>query len=146
MDEMTEFQAILQEYGEDVKKLEKVKRPMDGLFGLGKSPAMDSCHERMDQRLEALVKRACGLEEGEAGADPRTADALAGALLRADKEAELPQYAHLALTAAQRHCLPLISRMSAQGKKELCAWFEKAYPRYARFPVQKDILKALKKG
>ena len=75
MDEMTEFQAILQEYGEDVKKLEKVKRPMDGLFGLGKSPAMDSCHERMDQRLEALVKRACGLVEGEAGADPRTADA-----------------------------------------------------------------------
>ena len=46
--------------------------------------------------------------------------------------------------ASQRHVLPLIARISAEDKKEMLAWYEKAYPKRRRMPLQKQILEKLK--
>ena len=132
-----ELREILGRYEEAVREVEKRKRPMDGLFGLGRSPAQDPCHDAMDREIAALAERAA--EE----ADEEGTGGLVSGLLKAAAGFQGPEYARLSLTAAQRHAIPLISRMSAETRAELRVWYEKAYPRQARFPIQKELIRAL---
>ena len=137
MDFAQELRDILGRYEEAVREVEKTKRPMDGLFGLGRSPAQAPCHEAMDREIAGLTTRAA--EEADADA----AGELASGLLKAASSFRGPEYANLSLTAAQRHAIPLISRMTPEARTELRVWYERAYPRHARFPIQKELIRAL---
>ncbi len=132
-----EFRSILDAYQEDLDALAASLRPGDGVFGFGRVPGNDPCHERFDAKVAALAGRyADGGEEAE----------LAGLLLRCDSELSLPVYAQGMLIAIQRHALPLIPCLGADEARELTRWYEKQYPFYRRAPIQKDILKALKQA
>ena len=132
-----ELRKILETYRAAVAQVEKTRRPFDGLLGMGRKPSDDPCHMQMDQGVEALMQEAAGADAA--------ADEVVSALIRAAKEYEGPEYARFALIAAQRHGIGLIPRMSAGGRKELKAWFDKAYPKRTRFPMQKKIAEELGK-
>ena len=133
-----ELREILQEYDQAVQKLQQNRKMFDGVFGLGVRPGDAACHEVMDRKVEELCRRAA--EEPQHG---ETAE-LTGRILRAEASWEGPEYARLALTAIQRHTIPLIPRLNGEEREELRAWYEKRYPRRLRLPVQIRILKLLK--
>lgn len=137
MERVAGLQAILREYDQAVQELQKKRRMLDGLLGMGNHPGNDACHELLDRRIEALCR-----EAAEAGA-PEEATALAEAILRAEGNWQGPEYARLMLVAVQRHTLSLIPLLPPDEKKRLAAWYEKQYPRRKRLPVQGQVLKAL---
>ncbi len=140
MGETEELREILREYAEAVERVEGSRRPFDGVLGLGRRPSDDPCHGVLEEKTAALMQRAA-----ETAMSPADTDALVSALLRAGKTCAGPEYARLALIAAQRHALPLIAGMSPEGRRELLAWYEASYPKRERFPVQKKLLEALGK-
>ncbi len=132
---MEEFHEILEEYRGRVEEVEKKKRPLDGIFGMGRTPASDPCHETLDQKVADMTERA--LKDGE------MTDELVNALMRAAGEFEGPSYAQMTLVAIQRHGMKLIPGMSREGRRELLNWYEKVYPKRKRFPIQKEICRLL---
>ena len=147
MNYLNALEEILREFAEAVSRADESKKPFDGIFGIGGGPSSDPCHQAMDQAVERLALQAAGLSPDGDGqvrpADARTAEALTEAILTADDRFDGPEYAHLSLIAAQRHCLSLIPLLTAEGKKRLLDWYRKKYPRYCRFPRQKDVIAAL---
>ncbi len=143
-----ELDRIMETYREAVSQVEKNRRPFDGILGIGRSPSDDACHDQMDQSVAFLMTQAGG-ENGDTEnaekADAGTVDELISGLMRAAKEYQGPEYARIALMAAQRHGLPLIPKMTAEGRKMLLTWYDQAYPRRMRFPVQKEIVDLLSK-
>ena len=140
-----ELNGILDMYRLAVEQVERNKKPYDGLLGMGRKPSDDACHEQMDHAVEELMQKAAGIEDPASAADAAGTDALLNLLMRAAREYKGPEYARIALTAAQRHGIPLISGMTAEGRKSLRDWYDLAYPRRMRFPIQKTIMDALKK-
>jgi len=132
------FREILAEYRADLANMEKRRSPTDGLLGFGRGRGDDPCHDSLDSRTAALLREA---QE----APPEEGAALMRELLRAPEEGAWPEHAYLMLIALQRHSLGLISRLSAADAEELAAWQQKTYPFYRRLPVQKDVLRALKR-
>lgn len=139
MEYMDRLQALLADYRADIDRLERSRKPTDGLLGFGKKPGDDACHDKMDERVRALA--------GEMTADP-DADGIAPALrllLNAGTDETWPDHARWMLLAQQRHFLPLIPRLSAGERAELAALYDSLYPRRLRLPVQKQLAKALKR-
>ena len=134
-----EFHQLLTAYQEDLDTLAKNRRPGDGVFGFGRAPGDDPCHERFDTRIAELAAR-----WAQPGADRDEVAELAHLMLRCDRELTLPVYAQGMLVAIQRHTLGLISRLTPDEAREIRIGYEKHYPFYRRVPVQKEILRALK--
>ena len=137
MKEWPEWNEILNRYTEDVRIVEKTKKITDGLFGMGRAPSEAPCHEEMDRRTEELTGRAA------AEADAESIGGLVNAIFRAAVDYQGPEYARIALVAAQRHAMPLIGSMTETDREALRVWYEKAYPRRRRFPMQTEILRLL---
>ncbi len=138
MEYAAELSALGVEYAQAVQELQKNRKRFDGIFGFGNPPGNAPCHDQMDQRAEALCRRAA--EEG----TPAEAAGLTESLFRMEESCKGPEYARLSLVAAQRHTIPLIPRMTKEDRERLRAWYEKRYPRRMRLPVQERILKLLK--
>ncbi len=150
MDYTEELREILAEYDKSVEELEKNKKPFDGIFGMGRRPADDPCHDLMDRKVEELTRRAAGeipSEEGETRiADTAETDALVRALFSAAGAYRGPVYAGMTLVAIQRHGMRLIPRMSGEAKSTLAGWYAKEYPKRRRFPMQEEICRLLQAG
>ena len=113
----------------------------DGLFGMGKDPRKDPCHERFYQTLEKWSAEFLTLET----TAEQKAAAAAWILKAADEhrdEADVYWY----LYAAQIHALPIIARLKQETAKELLQWYDQAYPARERMPVQDQVYRALKKA
>lgn len=139
MEPLQEYKAIMDEYVEAVNELQKKRKFLDGLFGFGSHPGNAACHEILDQKVEALCRKA-----GEA-LDASEQASLADAVLRSERAWQGPEYARLMMAAIQRHVIPLLPSLSPETKKELLTWYEKEYPRWKRLPVQDQVISALKK-
>ncbi len=133
------YQGIIVHYIEELEKAEKNRKPGSGLFGFGQGPGDFPCHTEMDNRVAEL---AAEIAEGEA--EPDEVAEIVKAVLQAEESRAWPEAARWAVMASQRHVLPLIARISAEDKKEMLAWYEKAYPKRRRMPLQKQILEKLK--
>ncbi|MBQ9252996.1 MAG: hypothetical protein IJ188_10220 [Clostridia bacterium] len=137
---IAQLNRVLKEYQDEVQKLQKGKRMFDGVMGLGNHPGNAPCHEIMDRQVEALCGQATDAVETEGISE------LILRIFQAQGEWQGPEYARLMLAAIQRHTLPLISRLPAEEKEMLRRWYEQAYPRRKRLPVQDQILAALKQA
>ncbi len=135
-----EFQTVLSAYQEDLSVLEGSLRPGDGVLGFGRVPGNDPCHDLFDKRAAELAER-----WAEPDSDREEAAQLVRLMLRCDRELSLPVYAQGMLVAIQRHAMPLIPRLTEGEARELRSWYEKQYPFYRRMPIQKDLLRALKR-
>ena len=124
------------EYAEVLRK----KSPADGLFGFGNDPKKHPCHDSFYEDVAAWVREF-------AANDPTAPEAEAAVelILRAPaqhREEEVFWYMY----AAQKHAAELITRMGPEACADLAVWYNEAYPKLDRMPVQKDIYKRLRKG
>ena len=134
-----EMDALLREYDRAVAELQRTRKPLDGVLGLGSHPGEADCHEILDGKMQALCQRA------ETEADPAEKRDLLDHLYHLPGRWEGPEYARLMLIALQRHTLSLIPGMNPEDQKAMAEWYQKEWPRSKRLPVQDQILKMLKK-
>ena len=135
-----DFTAMMSEYDEAVREVQKNRKIFDGVFGMGTHPGNAPCHDVLDRKIEALCREAA--EEPDAGQIREMLEEIYAVPLKWQG----PEYAKLMLIAVQRHTMPLISRLAEEDRAELSAWYQKTWPRRRRLPLQEEVLKALQKG
>ena len=132
--------AAFDAYLDEVDEVMRRKKPGDGIFGAANGPQHHPCHARFDQLVgELTAQLSASSLSAEAAAD------IVGFLLHDESLDRGVDCARWMLLAVQRHCLPLIPRLSPDDAHSLCTWYEERYPRSMRFPAQEDIIKALRK-
>ncbi len=134
------FRGVMAEYEEAVRDVQKNRKLFDGVMGLGNHPGNAPCHDALDKKVETLCREAAGPENS---AERET---LIREICQAALDWKGPEYARLMLVAVQRHTLGLIPELEPEERERLAAWYQKAYPRWNRLPVQSQVLSALKKG
>ena len=132
-----ELNETLREYDHAVQELQKNRKWLDGVFGLGNHPGNAACHELLDQKVESLCRRAA--ENG----DEQEICALLKAIMEAGDRWEGPEYARLMLVAVQRHTIDLIPRLPPEIRKALAPEYDQKYPRRKRLPVQEELYRRL---
>ena len=134
------FQEILASYASALQALETRSHPGDGLFGLGRKKGDDPCHEAMDQAVSSLLTSLAG--------DPEAVSqvpAVLRLLLEAESVSPWPEHARWMLIAIQRHGQLLVPLLSPADASALAVWYAGRYSRSQRFPVQRDLLRALQR-
>lgn len=130
--------ALLGAYVAETERLEREKKPGDGLMGLSPGPKDDPCHDRFAQALEHLLLdiRAQAPPSGE------VRDAL-DAIYRAPLDHPWPLSAHWMLKAVHGLTAPLTDLLTAEDARALYDAYTRDYPRWDRLPSQKQALRAL---
>ena len=135
---MQDLKNRYEQYLEEAEKARQKAGLCGGLFGMGNDPRKAPCHEAFYVFVAEWVG-AFLQTEGDCG------EAASWLLKLADAHrGEKDVFGYL--YAAQGHALPLIARMDRESAKELLCWYEGAYPRRNRMPVQDAVYKALKKA
>ena len=132
------LQALYDGYLKDAIQVEKNRKPGEGIFGIGKRPSDDPCHDRFTENLKKLLEdfRAGGPESGE------VRDVLRY-IYRAPKEHPEPKTAYWLLIAVQSLTKELIPLLSGEDAAALAKEYTGIYKRWERLPIQKQILDAL---
>ena len=98
MDElMAALEQAFADYLQDLENYEKKRKPTDGLLGFGHSLQNDPCHERLDHRVEDIIRQMCVLSPVSKEAE----QAVRRLLLHED--AKWPLAAQWMLRALERH-------------------------------------------
>ena len=132
------LQALYDGYLKDAIQVEKNRKPGEGIFGIGKRPSDDPCHDRFAADLKEWLE-AFGEEKPES-AEIREVLSL---IYRAPKKYSDPKSSFWMLIAVQSLTLGLIPRLSESDARALVGEFAGLYKRWERLPVQKQILDAL---
>ena len=133
------LEQAFRDYRTALEACEKKYRPTDGLLGFGHSIKDDPCHTQMDERVEKAVAEICS-----ASPSPEAAERAAQMLLARDDTPTWPTSAQLMLRALERHSIPLIPFLASEAAGRLLKKCDARYKRWDRFPVQKEVFKALK--
>ena len=112
----------------------------EGVFGMPDPARSSPVHMEYYNAVEAAVK-----EYLEGTPETETTDEAVRFLLTASEKLPSSNLAVWMLIAVQRHALPLIPLMSESSRREMYEWFNRHVPRLQRMPVQREIIKALKK-
>ena len=134
------FREIMTGYKEELEKSRKNRKITSGIFGFGGGPGDDPCHDAMDKQVGGLTA-----EIAEETVESEEISELVTAILREEKNREWSESAKWSVIAIQRYTIPLIPKIPADRKKEIDAWYEKAYPKRMRLPIQRQIVKELNK-
>ncbi|MCR5088731.1 MAG: hypothetical protein K6C08_04365 [Oscillospiraceae bacterium] len=134
------LKARYESYLEQALTAERNRKPGEGLFGIGKKPSDDPCHDQFVADLEAMLT-----EFGEAAPSSKESASVLHWIYEFPRRNREPQSAYWVLLAVQKLTLPLIERLDSTDRTELLNYYKKAYPRWERLPVQDRILEALKK-
>ena len=135
---MQDLKNRYEQYLAEAEKARQRTGLCDGLFGMGNDPRKAPCHEAFYEFVAQWVDQFMQTE-GDCG------EAARWLLKIADAHREQKDIFGY-LYAAQGHALPLIGRMDREQAKELLCWYDSAYPRRERMPVQDQVFKALKKA
>ena len=143
MPERSEMPARLRglyaDYCAKVAQLERERKPGAGIFGMKGGPADDPCHERFAEDLRVLLE-SFGAARPSGG---ELRDVLAW-IYDAPQRDRAPKCAYWMLVAVQGLTRPLLGDLAPEDAAALRRQLEKAYPRYARMPVQNELLRELK--
>lgn len=138
--ELQELKDLYEQYKKEYAAVRKKASFFDGLFGMGNDPKKDPCHMRFYENAESWVKAF-------AAGDPSEEEAYAVTqLLLTAAQDHRKQPEEWIMVAAQRLSLELIDLLSPDHCAQLESWYNKAYPRRIRLPIQNDIHKLLQKG
>ena len=141
---MTAFERIkglYEAYLDEAMKLERDRKIGDGLFGIGKKPADDPCHDRFASDVEAAIKDIA--EEDLPSPQIRE---LLGYMYHKPAEHEETASVYWMLIAVQGSTTALIPALSAEDADALCKAYTKAFRPWQRLPVQKQLCSMLKKA
>ena len=138
---LPELQALYQTYLEDAERVERERKPSEGLFGIGKKPSDAPCHERFAVELEALLKEF----EAQSPDSAQTRDVLSY-IYRVPSECRETLSAYWMLNAVHGFTLSLIGRLNAEDAAALRAQYAADIPRREMLPVQKQVFSKLKQS
>ena len=113
---MQQLSSLYENYLDEARKVELARKPGEGIFGLGKRPSDDPCHDRFAANLKEWLEA---------------------------KKYPDPKSSFWMLIAVQSLTLGLIPRLSESDARSLVGEFAGLYKRWERLPVQKQILDAL---
>ena len=136
---LAELAQAFAAYRQDLERYEKKKNPLGGLFGVGSSLKDDSCHDRLDERLEKTVADLCALS-------PSAEDAARAVrtLLKPQDGTPWPLAAEWMLRAVERHTIPLIPFLTPEDAAGFLRDYTSRYRPWDRLPAQKEVCRALK--
>ena len=133
------LQALYDGYlKKDAIQVEKNRKPGEGIFGIGKRPSDDPCHDRFAANLKEWLEAF-----GEEKPDSAEIREVLSLIYRAPKKYPDPKSSFWMLIAVQSLTLGLIPRLSESDARSLVGEFAGLYKRWERLPVQKQILDAL---
>lgn len=138
---MNEIEELYRCYLEKVNKLESERRPADGLFGIGKSPADDPCHDQFAEELETMLNRftAQSPEHGEIMK-------VLAFIYRMPQEHREPVSAYWMMNAVHGLTMKLIGMLARDEAEQIMKEYINAYPKAMRLPVQKKVCIALEEA
>lgn len=131
---------IYARYIEKARKLELERKPGDGLFGVGKKPSDDSCH---DEFAETLEKALDDLASSNPSADE--VSCVLSFIYKAPSEHRELLSVYWMLNAVHGLTLGLIPRLTPDDAKDLKQRYNDDFPKWERLPVQKQVFSALGK-
>ncbi len=137
---MQQLASLYENYLDEALKVELARKPGEGIFGIGKKPSDDPCHDRFTENLKKLLEdfRASTPESAEVREALRY-------IYRAPKEHPEPKTAYWLLIAVQSLTKELVPLLSGEDAAALAKEYTGIYKRWERLPIQKQILDALKK-
>jgi hypothetical protein len=130
--------ALYTDYLKTVERLERDRRPGEGLFGT-KGPADDPCHDRFASDLGSLLHDFAAEEP-----DSDARRAVLEAVFAAPLTRPAPKSAYWMLVAVQSLTRDLIGGLSREDAAALAARYAEDYPRRVRLPVQNELLSLLR--
>ena len=136
-----EIRILYREYLALAERLERERKPADGLCGKGREPADDPCHDRFADDLEAALS---GFASG--SPEPEAVREVLAFIYRAPKEHPEPLSIFWMLKAVHGLTADLIPLLGPDDAVLLCTQYDQDYPRRERLPVQKKVYEALKKA
>lgn len=136
---LEEIVSLYEAYLEEFRRLERNRRPMEGVFGIGNGPQNYPCHGKFAQDLERMLKdlSAQALSSEQAG------QVLRYIYCTAPVRWESVTTVYWMLLAVHGLTGELIERLDASTAKALCEEYRRLYPRYQRLPVQNRVFSAL---
>lgn len=137
---LKKLEAIYIGYEEAVAAVYRNAKPADGLFGWGEDPQKDPCH--MDF-YEAVGKWSEDLLAAQP--DRETVFRVVKFLLETPEKYR-ESHCFWFMFAAQGFSRKLIPLLGKEQCAALLAYYDGAYPRRERLPVQKEIYKLLKRS
>lgn len=137
---MEQLKGIYEQYIRALEKANREAKATDGLFGMGDDPRKDPCHMRFYEDVQQWVQ---DLAAG-SGEQERSCEAVRFLLETPARYREHPAFWFM--FAAQGLAKPLIPRLTKEQCAQLRIFYDDAYPKRERMPVQKDVYKLLKKG
>ncbi|MBP1535088.1 MAG: hypothetical protein IK999_13330 [Ruminococcus sp.] len=135
---INEIKAIYEDYLETAKKLEEQRKPTDGLFGMGKKPADDPCHEKFADDLEKALD--------EMAAEDISAQEAAQVLgYIYDMPVRNGEYQSIYWMLVAVHGLTekLIDKLTAEDAAKLKKSYGANFKRWERLPAQQKVYAAL---
>jgi hypothetical protein len=138
--EMQQLKSIYTRYTEDVEKVYRDAKPMDGLFGWGDDPRKDPCHMRFYEDAEAWVT------EFEREKPSREQVFEVVRFLLETPAAYREKNCFWFMFAAHGLTRSLIPQLDRQQCAQLREFYDGAFSKRERMPVQNEVYKLLKKG
>lgn len=135
------IREIYAQYFAASEQAEQKRKPTDGMFGLGKKPADDPCHTAFYDSLIAAVT-----ELAQQNPDPETVREILAYIYGLPEANREPVSVYWMLIAAHGTTDALIPMLTPQDAASLYADYDKRFRRRERMPVQKNILRVLKKA
>ena len=137
---MKQLIQLYEAYFEQVRAAKKRLKLADGLFGMGERLANAPCHDAFWKALGAFLD---GMDVRE---EPGQAYQALDFIYRAPfAYPDVHQSVYWMLLAVHGLTQPLIARLRPEDAQAMYLWYQKAYPRRERLPVQNQVLEALKR-
>ena len=137
---ISEVKKLYEEYIAEAEKLERDRKPTDGLFGMGKKTSDDPCHERFANELEAVLKSMTDSKP-----EPEKVYEVLDYIYRMPDEHKEPITVYWMLNAVHALTIDLIALLDKNYAEKLYTQYRKAIPRWKRLPVQKKVCSELDK-
>ena len=137
---LAEIRSLYQKYLDEAERAERERKPGDGLFGVGKKPSDDPCHERFASDLETALRDFAAQEPD----SQRTREVLSY-IYRSPAEHKKPASAYWMLCAVHGFTPELTGRLNKEDAAALFTQYAKDFPRWERLPVQQRVYAALKR-
>ena len=141
MTECTDIQTVYRTYFAEAAQAEQNRKPAEGLFGIGRKPSEDPCHDRFLAALEAALQAFSAQKP--ASDEVR---AVLSLIYRMPSEHREPLSVYWMLNAVFGLTTPLIPLLNPSDAAALRAQYDADCPRRERLPVQKQIARALKQA
>ena len=137
---LSRLEALYHDYIDTVRELERNRKLGDGLFGIKPGPADDPCHDRFAADLERLLT-----DFLDTSPDSGECTAVLRYMISAPEPWRELRCAYWMLIAVQGLGMDLIALLDPADARALAEFYDKAYPRRDRLPVQKQLLKKLQR-